>query len=171
MINIILIHQEKCTNIACKCKFMQIFPYGKKYSKNYINNFLEGINMLLESIFVELDYQKNDKLTLLLAEHYCNFKDNPILSYSMIQTILYFYTKVLNINQLFILLTAFTKYIAKCNDKYKIIQENKNIEEETFINKQQIMFKKIFENHKYLVKIKNIIKKYASNCIQLIFYI
>ena len=168
MINIILIHQSKCNNIVCKCKYIHIFPYGKKYSKNYVNHFLEGINLLFESIFVELDYQKNYKLTFLLAEHYCNFKENPILSYSMVQTILYFYTKSLNINQIFILLIAFTKYIAKCNDKYKIILENKNIEEETFINKQQVLFKKIFENHKYLVKIKNILKKYASYCIQLI---
>ena len=170
IINIILIHQTNCKNIECKCKYMQIFPFGKKYSQNYINKFLEGINLLIESIFVELDYQNNYKLTLLLGEHYCNFRDNPILSYSMIQTILYFYTKLLNINQLFILLTVYTKYISKCNDKFKKIQEYINIEEESFINKQQTLFKKIFENYKYLVEIKNIIKKYASDFIQLIKY-
>ena len=95
MINIILTHQSKCNNIVCKCKYMQIFPSENKYSKDYLNNILEGINMLLESIFVQLDYQKNYKLTLLLAEHYYNFKNNPILSYSMIQTILFFNTKLL----------------------------------------------------------------------------
>ena len=167
MINIILIHQTKCNNIVCKCKYMQIFPYGKKYSKDYIYKFLEGINMLIESIFVELDYPKNYKLTLLLAEHYFNFKDNPILSYTMILTILHFYTKCLDINQLFLLLTAYSKYIEKCNDKYKIIIEYQNIDEENFINKQQTLFKKIFLNYEYIVKIKKIIKKYTSDFIQL----
>ena len=170
MINIILIHQSKCNNNVCKCRYMQIFPYGRKYSKDYINNFLEEINMLLESIFVELDYQNNYKLTLILAEHYYNFKDSPILSYSMTLTILCFYTKLLNINQLFLLLIASAKYIEKCNDKSKIIQEYENIEEENFINKQQILFKKIFINYKYIVKIKKVIKKYASDFTQLIKY-
>ena len=86
LINIILTHRSKCNNMECKCKYIHIFPYGKKYIDDYINNFLDRINFLLESIFVELDYQKNYELTLLLAEHYYNYKNNPILSYSMIQT-------------------------------------------------------------------------------------
>ena len=168
IVNIILIHQSKCNNFVCKCKYIQIFPYGKKYSKDYVNNFLERINLLFETIFVDLDYQNNYRITLLLAEHYCNFKDSPILSYSMIQTTLSFYSKLLNMNQLFLLLTASIKYISKCNDKYKIIQEYPNIEEENFINKQQTLFKKIFINYKYLIKLKKILNKYASDYIQII---
>ena len=118
MINIILIHQSKCHNVDCKCKYIQIFPYGKKYSNEYINNFLERINFLLESIFVELDYQKNYELTLLLAEHYYNYKNNPILSYSMVQTILNFNSKSLNNNQMIILFTTLNKYISNYNNKY-----------------------------------------------------
>ena len=53
----------------------------KKYVDEYINNFLERINFLIESAFVGLDYQKNYDLTVLLAEHYYNYKNNPILSY------------------------------------------------------------------------------------------
>ena len=96
IVNIILLHQSNCNNIECKCKYIQIFPFGKKYINEYLNKFLERINFLIESIYVEFDYQKNYELTLLLAEHYYNFKNNPLLSYSMIQTIVYFYIKSLN---------------------------------------------------------------------------
>ena len=168
MVNIILIHLSKCNSIECKCKYIQIFPYGKKYSKDYINYFLERINLLVETIFVDLDYTKNYELTLLLAEHYYNFKDNPIISYSMIKTMLYFNTKLLNISQSLILLTTLTKYIEKCNNKNSVIIEEKNIEEEARINRQKTLFKTVFANYNYLTKIKKIIKKYASDFIKLI---
>jgi hypothetical protein len=114
IINIILLHYEKCQNKECKCKYIQIFPQGK--SDQYINNVLDRINYLLESIFVEVDYQKNYDLTLLLAEHYNNCRDNPFLSYSMIQTILYFHIKTLSLNEILIFYTALYKYITQCNN-------------------------------------------------------
>ena len=118
IVNIILLHQSKCHNSECKCKYIEIFPHGKKYLDEYINNFLERINLLLESIFVELDYQKYYDLAVLLSEHFNNYKNNPILSYSMVQTILTFNTKSLSINQILILFTALTKYINKYNNKF-----------------------------------------------------
>ena len=30
MVNIILLHQSKCHSNECKCKYIEIFPYGKK---------------------------------------------------------------------------------------------------------------------------------------------
>ena len=173
MINIILLHQSKCHNSECKCKYVQIFPHGKKYVDEYIKNFLERINFLLESIFVELDYQKNYDLTVLLAEHYYNYKNNPILSYSMVQTILTFNTKSLSINQILILFTALTKYINKYDNKYEISTGNKTskeLEKEILIDKKTKLYKNIYNNFKYLMKVKKIIKKYAKDYLQLIKY-
>ena len=173
MINIILMHQSKCHNSECKCKYVQIFPHGKKYVDEYIKNFLERINFLLESIFVELDYQKNYDLTVLLAEHYYNYKNNPILSYSMVQTILTFNTKSLSINQILILFTALTKYINKYDNKYEISTGNKTskeLEKEILIDKKTKLYKNIYNNFKYLMKVKKIIKKYAKDYLQLIKY-
>ena len=173
MVNIILLHQSKCHNSECKCKYIQIFPHGKKYIDEYINNFLERINFLLESIFVELDYQKNFDLTVLLAEHYYNYKNNPILSYSMVQTILTFNTKSLSINQILILFTALTKYVNKYENKYEINAGNKSskeLEKETLIDKKSKLYKNIYNNFKYLMKVKKIIKKYAKDYLQLIKY-
>jgi len=173
MVNIILLHQSKCHNSECKCKYIQIFPHGKKYVNEYINNFLERINFLLESIFVELDYQKNFDLTVLLAEHYFNYKHNPILSYSMVQTILTFNTKSLSINQILILFTALTKYVDKYDNKYEISAGNKSskeLEKEILIEKKTNLYKNIYHNFKYLMKVKKIIKKYAKDYLQLIKY-
>ena len=168
MINIILLHYEKCHNKECKCKYIQVFPQGKKYIEKYINNFLERINFILESIFVELDYQKNYNLTLLLAEHYYNCKNNPLLSYSMIQTILHFHTKSLSINEILILFTALSKYINKCdNSKF---ETNKDLEKKISILKKVTLFKNIFNSYKYLIKSKKVILKYAKDYLQLIKY-
>jgi len=173
MVNIILLHQSKCHSSECKCKYIQIFPHGKKYVDEYINNFLERINFLLESIFVELDYQKNYDLTVLLAEHFYNYKNNPILSYSMIQTILTFNTKTLSINQILILFTALTKYINKYDNKYEISHANKTskeLEKEILMDKKTKSYKNIYNNFKHLMKVKKIIKKYAKDYLQLIKY-
>ena len=173
MVNIILLHLSKCHNSECKCKYIQIFPYGKKYVDEYINNFLERINFLLESIFVELDYQKNYDLTVLLAEHFYNYKNNPILSYSMVQTILAFNAKSLPLNQILILFTALTKYINKYDNKYEIshgIKSSKELEKEILNDKTIKLYKNIYRNFKHLIKVKKIIKKYATDYLQLIKY-
>jgi hypothetical protein len=173
MVNIILLHQSRCHNSECKCKYIQIFPHGKKYVDEYINNFLERINFLLESIFVELDYQKNYDLTLLLAEHYNNCRDNPFLSYSMIQTILYFHIKALSLNEILILYTALSKYITQCNNnKTEINFEtiSKDYENNELDMKKIKLYKNIFNNYKYLVKVKKIIMNYAKDYLQLIKY-
>ena len=172
MINIILTHQSKCNNMECKCKYIQIFPYGKKYINEYIKNFLDRINFLVESIFVELDYQKNYELTLLLAEHYYNYKNNPILSYSMIQTILNFNIKALNTYQMVILYTTLTKYASRCNNAFEINsgKSANDIEKEILINKKMKQFKNIFNNYKSLIKIKKVLKKYSTDYLQLIKY-
>ena len=173
MVNVILLHLSKCHSSECKCKYIEIFPHGKKYIDEYINNFLERINFLLESIFVELDYQKNYDLTVLLAEHYYNYKNNPILSYSMIQTILTFNTKSLSINQILILFTALTKYVNKYDNKYEISIGNKSskeLEKEILNDKKAKLYKNIYNNFKYLMKVKKIIKKYAKDYLQLIKY-
>ena len=49
LVNIILLHQSKCNHAECKCKYIEIFPYGEEYVNEYIINFLKNIEFLLES--------------------------------------------------------------------------------------------------------------------------
>ena len=168
-----MLHKSKCHNIECKCKYIEIFPYGKKYSNEYIKNFLDRINYLLESIFVEIDYQKNYKLALILSEHYYNYKNNPILSYSIIQTIIQFNIKSLNISQILNLYTVLAKYISKCTTNIGINNDNNGVtdlEKQIFIRKIAKEYKNLFNSYKYLMKVKKIIKKYATDYLELIKY-
>ena len=173
LVNIILLHQSKCNHAECKCKYIEIFPYGEEYVNDYIINFLKNIEFLLESTFVELEYLQNYDLTLLLSEHYYNHKNNPILAFSMIQTLLQFNIKSLNINQILILYTALNKYKEKCNNINEIIFSNKNseeLEEKFFKGKKIKLFKTFFTSYKYLIKAKKIMKKYANDMLQLVKY-
>ena len=173
LVDVILLHQSKCHHVECKCKYIEIFPYGKKYIDEYIKNLLERINFLFESTFVELDYLKNYDLVLLLSEHYYNYKNNPIFSYSMIQTVLLFNIKSLNINQILILYSALYKYIVKCNDIYENDFWDKNSEEmeKQMLERTKIkFFKSIFINYKYLMKVKKILYKYSNDILQLVKY-
>ena len=43
-------------------------------------------NYIFESIFVEYNYYNNYDLIILLAEHFCHLKNNPIMSFSIINT-------------------------------------------------------------------------------------
>ena len=172
LVNIILLHKSKCHDIECKCKYIEIFPSGKKYFDDYIKHFLYRINYLIESIFVELDYQKNYQLALFLSEHYYNYKNNPILSYSMIQTIIQFNIKSLNISELLNLYTVLGKYISGCSKSGVTVEKNSQsyLENQIFINKETKVYKNLFNSYKNLMKVKKIIKKYATYYLQLIKY-
>ena len=91
----------------------------------------------------------------------------------MVQTILTFNPKSMSINQILILFTALTKYINKYDNKYEIIDKKKTqkeIEKEIFIDKKTKLYKNIYNNFRYLIKIKKVIKKYAKDYLQLIKY-
>ena len=73
LLNIIFLHQAECHQMNCKCKIIQIIPYGEHYEKNFIPNLIERSSFLVESAFVQIDYSNDYDLTLLLCEHYCYF--------------------------------------------------------------------------------------------------
>ena len=111
LLNIIFLHQAECQQMNCKCKIIQIIPYGENYEKNFIPNLIERSSFLVESAFVQIDYSKDYDLTLLLCEHYCYFKDNPIMAYSMVQTLLHFNYEKLKMSELIQLYEVADKYI------------------------------------------------------------
>ena len=111
LLNTIFEHQNKCILNNCKCKLLQILPYGDQYDKNYVFNLIERIGFLIESSFVQIDYGENYDLTLILSEHFYLLKENPIMAYSLIQTLLVFYSSNLSIKQYLILYETCQKYI------------------------------------------------------------
>ena len=116
LLNILFLHQQNCVSLECKCKLLQLVPYGKNYDKNFVANLTERISFLIESSFVQLDYSSDYHLSLLLSEHYYHSKNNPIMSFSIIQTILNTNQK-LSIKQQIILYELAEKYNQGCAKK------------------------------------------------------
>ena len=123
LLNTIFEHQNKCNINNCKCKLLQIIPHGKQYDTNYTLNLIERIGFLIESSFVQLDFSDNYDLTLLLSEHFYLLKENPIMAYSLIQTLLFFNSENLSLEQYLILYETCQKYIESCLD-YNYILNN-----------------------------------------------
>ena len=88
LLNSIFQHQNKCSSSNCKCKLIQIIPHGKQYDESFTQNLLDRISFLIESSFIQLDFSENCELALILREHFFFFRDNSIMAFSFIQTLL-----------------------------------------------------------------------------------
>ena len=173
LLNIIFLHQAECHQMNCKCKIIQIIPYGENYEKNFIPNLIERSSFLVESAFVQIDYSNDYDLTLLLCEHYCYFKNNPIMAYSMVQTLLHFNYEKLKLMQLIQLYEVADKYIDVSLTMAEL-QLTKDLETGNKAGFNQILkenrFKDIFFMLQKIKKIKKIMYTYAQNEITIIKY-
>ena len=173
LLNIIFLHQAECHQMNCKCKIIQIIPYGENYEKNFIPNLIERSSFLVESSFVQIDYSNDYDLTLLLCEHYCYFKDNPIMAYSMVQTLLHFNYHRLSYMELIQLYEVADKYIEVSLNMAEI-QLTKDLEAGNKAGFNQILkenkFKDVFFMLQKIKKIKKIMHTYAQNEITIIKY-
>ena len=173
LLNIIFLHQAECHQMNCKCKIIQIIPYGEHYEKNFIPNLIERSSFLVESAFVQIDYSNDYDLTLLLCEHYCYFKDNPIMAYSMVQTLLHFNYEKLKLGQLIQLYEVADKYIDVSLTMAEL-QLTRDLEAGNKAGFNQILkenkFKDIYFMLQKIKKIKKIMYTYAQNEITIIKY-
>ena len=173
LLNIVFLHQSECQQMNCKCKLIQMIPYGENYEKNFIPNLIERFSFLVESAFVQIDYSNDYDLTLLLCEHYCYFKDNPIMAYSMVQTLLHFNCDKLGLSELIQLYEVADKYI-EVSLTMAELKLTKDIEEGNKAGFNQILkenkFKEIFFMLNKVKKIQKIMYQYSQNEITMIKY-
>ena len=169
LLNILFLHQQNCTSMECKCKLLQLIPYGKNYNKNFVTNLIERISFLIETSFVQLDFSCNYNLCILLSEHYFHSKHNPIMAYSIIQTVLNSSQKKLSIKQQKILYELADKYNNGCT---KAINEQLNSNENSLkiislIQKEKTLTDSYFTLDK-INKIKKKMLTYASKYIEVL---
>jgi len=173
LLNIVFLHQSECQQMNCKCKLIQMIPYGENYEKNFIPNLIERFSFLVESAFVQIDYSNDYDLTLLLCEHYCYFKNNPIMAYSMVQTLLHFNCDKLSMSQLIQLYEVADKYIEVSLNMAEL-QLTKDINTGNKAGFNQILkenkFKEIFFMLNKVKKIQKIMFQYSQNEITMIKY-
>ena len=171
LLNILFLHQQNCVSMECKCKLLQLVPYGKNYDKNFVNNLTERISFLIESSFVQLDYSGDYHLSVLLSEHYFHSKNNPIMSFSIVQTILNHNQKKLGIKQQIILYELAEKYIDGCSKKIEDQLRSSFDSGSTKIISMIQKEKALIDSHMTLDRINKIRKKmleYSSKYIEIL---
>ena len=173
LFNLVFLHQSECHQMNCKCKLIQMIPYGENYENNFIPNLIERFSFLIESAFVQIDYSNDYDLTLLLCEHYCYFKNNPIMAYSMVQTLLHFNCDKLGLSQLIQLYEVADKYIEVSLNMAEL-QLTKDLESGNKSGFNQLLkekkFKEIFFMLNKVKKIQKIMYQYSQNEITMIKY-
>ena len=171
LLNILFLHQQNCVSLECKCKLLQLVPYGSNYDKNFVVNLTERISFLIESSFVQLDYSNDYHLSVLLSEHYYHSKNNPIMSFSIIQTILNTSQKKLTIRQQLLLYELAEKYNIRCAKKVEDLLNSHFIVDSTKIIATIQKEKGLIDSYMTLDRINKIKKKmleYSSKYIEIL---
>ena len=174
-------HINDCNKINCNCKILEVF--GDKNFKNKTNNVndernflsdhLNLLNYLFESAFVEGNFYNNYDLSIILAEHFCHLKNNPIMAFSIVNTLILKNRSQFSIFEMVILYELNQKYI------YFIkARADKNIEEEIIADKKELLkyndrekvFKSFYSSLILSNKIKTIMNNYIDNIIKILSY-
>ena len=151
-------HQKFCLNKICGCKMIKITSYDESDIIQKLDEYLKQINYYVESILIKYDFKKNFDLAYLISEHFFKNKKNPIMAYSVLQTLLHLNYKDLSTRELVLIYGTLNKYI-----KYTIKQKVNKINIEKFNNDKNklLEFNKENELKQYfniLIKIKKITK-------------
>ena len=164
-------HINHCNNLTCNCKLFEIFikenneKLNKEEIKNFIFELIIILNYLFEFVFIEYDFYSNYDLTILLSEHFCHLKNNPIMAFSIISTFILKKSNKLNLFQRLDLYELSQKYIyfmsAKSkNNLEKEVKDNKSI---LLLYKNKVnIFKEYYFNLNFSIKMKKIINNYID---------
>ena len=168
LMEIIILHKKNCKFQNCKCKLIQTLPYGKNSdNKVFLENLINRVSFFIESSFAQMDYANNYTLVLLLCEHYHHVKNNSIMSYSMVQTLLNFQFSKLSIKQLIFLYEVSQKYVN--SSIYYYIKKSDDPKYKNHIQTQKL-FQETFYNLNKIKKIKKIMIKYSNNILTIVKY-
>ena len=180
IINFLNDHIIKCNKIECNCRLLlniinkENFKIkNKEILKSYITDLLNNLNYLFESSFVEIDYYNNWELTILLAEHFCHLKVNPMMSFSFITTLMIKNRNNLSRFQMIILYELSQKYIYYSSALTKKEKDNKLTEKriKSGLNREKEDNLKLYFNYSNIsIKIKMHIKDYIDNHIKILKY-
>ena len=173
-------HIYKCNNNLCSCKLLE--PYIKKEQfnnvdnekiKNYKSILLIILNHLYECAFINSNYYSNYELTILLAEHYCHLRNNPTISFSLINTLIINQRNKISswkMNTLFELSQKYIYYIYAF-EKHEIEETKIQDKNKLLINSgKRLYFNGYFLNLKMSLKIKKLVNLYIDNYIKITKY-
>ena len=180
LVKFLNIHINKCDKHTCNCKILRAFMINDNDDKlnnediKYFNSqLLIILNYLFESAFIEYDFYNNFDLTILLAEHLCHLKDNPMMAFSTILTLIQKQNNKFSKFQIVILYELCQKYIyflsAKIMNEMEIEIVKNNA---TFLKFKQRSdeCKNYYNNLKMSYKVKRLISNYIYNELKILKY-
>ena len=147
-------HKKQCSNYHCGCKIISTKKSDEDDNMAFIEELVKKLNYYIESILVHYNYQNNFELSVLLSEHFYIYKNNPIMSYSILQTFLHYNYNILNSGKLCIIYELMNKYI-----KHTLLEKAHNINIEKYNNNEKSINKLVKEIElkqyiNYLLKMK-----------------
>ena len=168
-------HIDKCNKRECNCKLYSIFiKYDDNEElKDYISKLLLILNYFFESSFFNYEFFKNYDLIILLAEHFCHLKNNPILAFSLINNYIIKQVNTLNnfqIISLYELSQKYIYYISSLEFKAIKIGIKNNSNKQLIIKKRKDELQNFFYILKKSYKIKKFINEYINNEIKILKY-
>jgi len=181
LLKFLYIHINNCNKLICNCKLLNIF-IKNEYDINENENGKEEnntsyliiiMNYLYESAFLEYDYYNRIELTALLAEHFCHLKDNPIMAFSLISSLISNYKNKFSKFEIVGLYELSQKYIyyiqakERLDKDYKISDNQNNLESK---NQEASFYYNYFISLKLSYKVKKIICNYIDNLIYILKY-
>ena len=156
IIEIYYYHKKKCVNDDCKCKIIDSFPrWNIEINDEYIKKFVLSIGFFMEEILTINELVKNFQHLIFLIDYFNFVKDNQMLSYSLLLTVINKHSKTLTViewYELYNILLSFKKYFDK-----------------KFIESYHIrVFKIIYDDITERLEFNKNICKYSKEFIQLI---
>ena len=157
-------HQEFCVNKFCGCKIIKLSSNNSLDINKSLKDSKQQINHFIETILIKFDFNYNFDFAYLLSEHFFFVKKNPIMAYSVLQTLLHNNYKILSIKQLIFIYGTLNKYInyslnvkLKKRNLQKINYNINNLSEE---NKENEL-KQYFNFLLTIKKITKLMKNYS----------
>ena len=83
------IHQENCQNKYCSCKIIKFSKMEESDIDISLKNNKQQLIHFMDSILIQMDFNKSFSFAYIVSEHFYIFKKNYIMSYSILQTLLH----------------------------------------------------------------------------------
>ena len=173
-------HINKCDKHACNCKILKTFMISENDDKlnnedikDFNSQLLIILNYLFESVFIDYDFYNNFDLTILLAEHHCHLKDNPMMAFSTILTLIQKQNNKFSKFQIVILYELCQKYIYFLSAKIMNEMQIEIVKNNTAFLKfkrRSDECKNYYNNLKMSYKVKRLISNYIYNELKLLKY-
>ena len=142
------IHQDNCQQKYCSCKIIKFSAMEQKnFDKNLKYNKQQLIHYM-DAILIKMDFNSRFDLAYILSEYFYLFKNNNIMAYSILQTLLHNEYKNLKIINIVFIYHSLEKYINAIlkskidkvdlykynNDQFGLSEENKESELKKYFN-------------------------------------